>query len=48
MMTDCMAKVDATATIVRGFSGLPSLFIHYGPAHYLWWTLVVARRLVGA
>ena len=43
-MTDCMAKVDAAATIVRGFSGPPIIFIHYGPAHYLWWTLAVARR----
>ena len=24
--------------------GPPILFIHYGPAHYLWWTLAVARR----
>lgn len=24
--------------------GPPILFIHYGPAHYLWWTLTVARR----
>lgn len=43
-MTDCMAKVDAAATNSRGFSGPPILFIHYGPAHYLWWTLAVARR----
>ena len=47
-MTDCRAKVDATATIVRGFFGPPILFIHYGPADYLRWTLAVARRLVGA
>lgn len=43
-MTDCMAKVDAAATNSRGFSGPPVLFIHYGPAYYLPWTLAVARR----
>ena len=43
-MTDCMAKVDAAATNSRGFSGPPILFIHYGPAYYLPWTLAVARR----
>lgn len=42
-MTDCMAKVDAAATNSRGFSGPPILFIHYGPAHYLRWTLGLAR-----
>ena len=44
-MTDCMAKVDAAATNSPGLSGSPILFIHYGPAHYLRWTLAVARRL---
>lgn len=43
-MPDCLAKVDVDATNSRGFSGPPILFIHYGRAHYLRWTLAVARR----
>ena len=43
-MTDCMAKVDAAGTNSLGLSGSPILFIHYGPANYLRWTLAVARR----
>jgi len=42
-MTDCMAKVDAAATNSLGLSGSPILFIHYGPAYYLRWTLERAR-----
>ena len=42
-MTDCMAKVDAAATYSLGLSGSPILFIHYGPAAYLRWTMECAR-----
>jgi hypothetical protein len=38
-----MAKVDAAATYSLGLSGSPILFIHYGPAAYLRWTMECAR-----